>query len=308
MLKRTFAEVKAELARVAGPTGMQVTAPRLMELASLAQERLCVLGEWPYQYARIKFRQYGGIVSLPGEYEALVHTALEREPLTVQPAWFEFLEFGPGQTDRNRWANLGVDLGESPVYRQPGGEGATLTVSSTNGSDTGAVRIVGYDTEGVRHAVELALPQASSPVAWAKIVQVTKPVTAGDVVLSFTQADGEQYVGAAYRGRETNPTFRTYRFPIDDNDAKIVHAIVRRRLYPIQAETDELFITNLAAIRLGVKAVALEDAGRLGEAEGAFALAAGILAAEARLYRAQRTAPPVEVTRIGAMAGRPDIY
>lgn len=308
MIKRTFAEVKTELARVAGPTGMQVTAPRLMELASIAQERLCVLGEWPYQYARLKFRQYGGIVSLPCEYEALVHTTLDREPVEVQPAWFEFLEFGPGPMDRAQWSNLGADLGESPVYRQPGEPGATLKVAATNGSDSGMVKVFGCDTKGVRQQVDFALPHAVSPVEWSKITQVIKPATAGDVVLSLTDAFGTQYVAAAYRGRDTSPTFRTYRFPIAEDASRVVHAIARRRLYPVQAETDELFITNLAALRLGVKAVAFEDAGRLADSEAAFTLAAGILAAEARLYRAQRHAPPVNVTRIGALSARPDIY
>lgn len=308
MIKRTFADVKAELARVAGATGMQVNDGRLRELASIAQERLCLAGEWPYQYARVKFRQYGGVVSLPCEYESLVHTAVEREAVAIQPAWFEFLEYGPGPVDPARWTNLGLDLGESPVYQQPGPEGATLKVTSTEGADTGSVVVTGYDPEGVRRVVSFALPQATSPVAWAKISQVTKPATAGDVVLSYTDTFGQETVAASYRYRDLTPSFRQYRFPIGDDASKVVHAVVRRRLYPVKTDSDELFITNLAALRLGVKAVAFEDAGRLADSEAAFTLAAGILAAEARLYRAGQHTVPVNVSRVAALSTRSDIY
>lgn len=316
MLKRTFGEVKTELARVAGQTGMQVTDPRLREIASLAQERLCVEGEWPYQYARIKFRQHGGIVSLPGEYEALVHSTLDREPLALQPAWFEFLEYGPGPTDRKQWANLGVDLGESPVFGQPcggaaawpGEGGLPLRVVSTSGDDAGVVVVTGYDPSGVHQVVEYALPETASAVRWAKIVRVTKPVTTGDVVLSYRDDFGEEHLAATYRPRETTPSFRQYRFPVGEGASALVHGIARRRVYPIKTDTDELLITNLAALRLAVKAVAFEDNGSLELSEAAFRLAAQILAKESALYRSGQHIVPASVPRLSALSARGDIY
>ena len=307
MIKRKFSDVKVELSRVAGQTGMKATDDRVKELVSLAQERLCVLGEWPYQYARVKFRQFGGIVSLPCEYEALVHTTVNREPLALQPSWFEFLEFGPGPTDQSKWANVGVDLGESPVYRQPNSDGVTIKVTTT-GADTSTVTVEGYDIDGIKHSVDLVLPQATSAIKWSKISSVTKSRTAGDVVLSYTDGFGEEYVAAVYRARDTNPTFRAYRFPIDDDDSALVHGVVRRRLFPVVADSDELFITNLAALRLGVKAVASEDEGKLVDSEAAFGIARGILISEAKLYKASQHSVAVAVTKIGALSGRPDIY
>lgn len=308
MQKRTFGQVKTELRRVAGATGMQATDERLRELTFLAQERLCTLGQWPFQYARVKFRQFDDIVSLPSEYEALVHTTLDDEPLDVQPSWFEFLEFGPGSTEKTKWATVGIDLGESPVFRQPGANAGPVRVVSVNGDDSGNVVLTGLDGNGMSQTEALALPEAISTVRWSKLVQVTKPVTTGDVVLSLRTDDGDEVLLASYRGRDTNPTFRTYRFPVQQGTGKTVRAIVRRRLYPILSDNDELFVTNVGALRLGVKAIALEDAGKIGDAAGTFDLAASILSAEAKLYKETRANPGVNVSRVASMTTRPDIF
>jgi hypothetical protein len=308
MIKRTFADVKSELARVAGHAGMQTTDVRLREMVTIAQERLSVAGEWPYQYARLKFRQIGSLVCLPCEYEALVHSTVEREPIELQPSWFEFLDFGPGPTDQTKWANLGIDLGEVAVYRQPGTTGAVLNVTATEGADTGDVVVTGYDTNGVRKVVNYALPDATSTVRWSKVVQVTKPATLGDVVLSWEDDFAREQVAAVYRYRDKTPSFRSYRFPLLDTEDKIVHGIARRRLYPVTSDQDELFITNIAALRLAVKGVAFEDAGKIIEAETSFASAKKILTDEAARYQATKAAPPVNVTRIAALSTRPDIY
>lgn len=308
MTKRTFGQVKAELARVAGQTGMQAGDARLRELVSLAQERLCTLGQWPCQYARVKFAQFGGIVSLPTDYEAIVHATLEGEPLEVQPAWFEFLEYGPGPLDVKSWAHAGIDLGEAAVIRQPGAAGARLRVTSLQGDDAGAVTVFGYDHEGAKLTKTYTLPDATSADRWSKIERVVKPVTLGDVVLTLTDDAGEQFNVAVYRGRDTSPSFRTYRFPLTDRETKTLRAIVRRRLYPITGDNDELFVSNLGALRLGLKAIALEDAGKVGDAAALFDLAADILCKEAALYKASRQPAPVNVSRVAAMTTRPDVY
>jgi hypothetical protein len=310
MIKRTFGQVKTELSRVAGQTGMQATDPRLRELVNLAQERLSTMGEWPFQYARVKFCHFGGVLSLPCEYESLAHTAIEDQPVSIQPTWFEFLEYGPGPLKKESWSNLGLDLGESPVYRQPGTGGAKLRVASTNGDDAGNATVFGYDKTGVRREVTFALPDATSTVEWSKVTQVVKPVTAGDVVLSFTDIFGRTSQAAVYRSRDTSPTFRAYRFTgIADDQTKVIQGIVRRRLYPILTDNDEMFITNLGALRLGVKGIALEDKGDVVTAARTFELAKTILQDEARLYKGSRTsAPQVNVSRVASLSARADIY
>jgi hypothetical protein len=309
MIKRTFGDVKAEIATVAGQAGLAVDDPRLISLVNLAQERLCTKGEWPFHYCRIKFCQFGGIVSLPTEYEAIAHSTVDRVSVEVMAPWYELMESGPGPQDQKKWVNVGLDRGESPVYRQPGLDGAKLRVASTSGDDLGVVQIFGYDENGVRVKADLALPDATTTAKFSKVTQVIKPLTAGDVVLSCTDAWGEQFQIAVYRSRDVNPTFRTYQFTgIDDDKSKVIHAIVRRRLFPIVEDTDELFISNLGALRLGVKAVALEDKGDLQGASLALQLAQQILQDESRLYHAGRAVPAVTVSQVIALGGRPDIW
>ncbi|MEN9507058.1 MAG: hypothetical protein RI958_2984 [Actinomycetota bacterium] len=308
MIKRTYGDVKDELRRVAGQTGLIVDDARIKLSVNLVQERLCTQGEWPYQYARVKFRQRGGVVALPTQYEAIVHSAVEREPIETQPPWFEFLEFGPGPYVKGEWANYGLDMGEHPTYVAPPSMGATVRLTSTDGSDSGTVKIFGLDTNGVAKSENLVLPEATTSTVWSRIVQVVKPKTVGDVVLTFVDTFGQEYVGADYRARDVNPTFRLYRFTaIADDDTKMIDAIVRRRLFDVDADTDELFITNLNALRLGVKAVALLDKGDIQASEMAFAAASQILRDEGTRYRNHHPLP-VNGTKISAMSERGDIY
>jgi hypothetical protein len=309
MIKRTYGDVKDELRRVAGQTGLVVDDARLLMAVNLAQERLSTLGEWPFQYARVKFCQRGGVVALPTMYEAIVHAAINRESVETNPPWYEFIEYGPGPYQKNEWCNYGLDMGESPVFFQPGDGGATITITSTDGDDTGNVIVKGLDVNGVAQTVTLALPDASSTIKWSRVNQVIKPVTQGDVVLSFTDKYGAKILAGDYRARDINPSFRLYRFTaLSETKSKTVDAIVRRRLYEIAADTDELFITNLGALRLGVKGVALLDKGDLQASELAFSAAAQILRDETHKYRGSRQPAPVNVTRIASMAERQDIY
>lgn len=308
MIKRTFGSVKSELARVAGQSGMPVDDARLREIVFLAQERLCTKGEWPFQYDRLKFKQYDCVVSLPSEYESLVHTSLDRVPVEIQPPWFEFLENGPGPQDRDGWVNLGIDLGEWPVFWQPGSEGSKVRLVSTSGDDSGQVTVVGYDTDGLAQSLGLDLPDITTEIELSKITQVVKPVTAGDVVLSYVDEFGEESIAATYRARDTNPTFRTYRFPTISDEGTVVHGIARRRLYPITSDNDELLVPNLGALRLAVKGIAFEDNDKVIEAANCFALATEILREEAKLYRGSRNTAPVNVSRVSRLSVRPDIF
>jgi hypothetical protein len=309
MIKRTYGDVKDELRRVAGQTGLVVDDARLLMAVNLAQERLSTLGEWPFQYARVKFCQRGGVVALPTMYEAIVHAAINRESVETNPPWYEFLEYGPGPYQKNEWCNYGLDMGESPVFFQPGDGGATITVTSTNAADTGNVIVKGLDVNGVAQTATLALPDASSTIKWSRVNQVIKPVTQGDVVLSFTDKYGAKILAGDYRARDINPSFRLYRFSaLSETKSKTVDAIVRRRLYELSADTDELFITNLGALRLAVKGVALLDKGDLQASELAFSAAAQILRDETHKYRGSRQPAPVNVTRIASMTERQDIY
>lgn len=330
MIKRTFGDVKDEIRRVGGQTGLAPNDPRLPALVDLAQERLCVKGEWPFQYARLKFCQYGGVVSLPAEYETIVHSDICREHVPIFNSWYEFIEGGPGQQDRAAWVNVGVDRGESPVYRQPGSSGMLVKITSGTDERVSGVRpvitIFGYDENGLwirsdrgsgtlTDGVDLELRgdqvanYDTSTVKFSQVTQVRKTVTQADVVLTFIDESGTEFEGARYRHYDTNPSFRTYQFTgIRNRETKLIHAIVRRRLLPVRYDTDPLVVTSVSALRLAVMGIALEDKGDIVAAKVAFASATEILQDEAHLYKSGQPKPTVEVAPIGTCGGVPEIW
>ena len=192
-------------------------------------------------------------MALPTQYEAIVHTAINRQPVEIQPPWFEFLEYGPGPYQKNEWCQYGLDMGEHATYVAPPQYGAQARIASTSGSDTGVVTVYGLDANKVAQSVTFTLPDATSSVLWSRIDRVTKPETVGDLVLSFIDRNGRQYVAADYRARDKNPTFRLYRFTdLVEDASKTIDAIVRRRLFDVEQDSDELFVTNLSALRLEI--------------------------------------------------------
>jgi hypothetical protein len=329
----TYKDVKDELRRIAGQTGVQVDDPRMLTFLNLAQERLCVLGEWPFQYARLKFCQHGGLVSLPSEYEAIVHSSVDDNPAPIQNSWYEFLGEGPGQQDTAGWVNVGIDRGESPVFRQPGLPGKRLKVTALADERVGSgdelirptILVMGYDDTGawVRSyrdgalrdgvAVELAGDTSSGETEteekFSRITQVVKPATRDDVLLGYVDDAGVEYEAARYAARDLNPSFRQYHFPsIRPGDTALVRAIVRRRLPAVTEDTDPLFVPSLSALRLGVMGVALEDKGDLVQSQAAFALAKDFLTQLVSKYKATLPSPPVEVSPTMAFGDASTIF
>jgi hypothetical protein len=220
------------------------------------------------------------------------------------PPWFEFLEFGPGPVSSSTWNNNGVDQGESPVFLQP--RAATTVNVTSGGADTSNVTIFGLDQTGAEVSAVLALPNTTSSVQFTKITRVMKLATLGRVTLTYTTGT---IVAGIYRKRDTLPTFRNYRFPAIRSDRTIIiDAIVRRRLIDVVDDSSELFITNLGALRLAIKAIALEDKGDVANANGYFELAAKILRDESNEYRASSNPAPLNVTRVASLSARSDIY
>lgn len=320
MIKRTWADVKTELARVAGQAGVRADGDSLRNYANLAQERLITAGEWPFCYARLKFAQYEGLIALPSEFEALIKADVDRSPVKVFDRWYEFLEYGPGQQDKQGWTASAIDRGESPVYRQPGATAqvvrVTAAVDELVGDERRTVTILGYDGSGewVRtevdgvwqdgETVELKGDQeenyADTETLFKVITQVIKPATNGAVSISYINEFEEETIAARYRHNEVNPTYRTYFLPsIATDTTALVHALVRRRFTPVAADSDLLLVTSLPALRLGVIGIAQQDAGKTVEAEQTFAIAAGILREEAKLYSGSPK-PPLDVSPVCA--------
>lgn len=94
MIRRQFGDVKDQLARVTGTTGMAVTDERLIEYVNTATEELINEYDFPWAFDRLRFRVTTGRITLPGDYERIALMSLDRVPMQMQSPWFEFVGTG----------------------------------------------------------------------------------------------------------------------------------------------------------------------------------------------------------------------
>lgn len=324
MRRKTYGEVKTTLSRVASQVGLNVNDARLLELVNEAQERLSNEGEWPWMYERIRFCQYESLVALPCEYESMTSVVLDGSPIPMTDPWYEFVEGGPGPQDGDSTQyNVAIPRGESPVYRQSGDEPRKLKVYSSVDERTDGVRatirVYGYDhlgiwvrteTDGVwedGEEIDLrgddATNYAISTNFFTRITFVKKARTNGYVVMNYIDDLNVETQAGRYQYFDVNPSFRMYHLPyICDETTELVQARVRRRLLPLEVDTDPMTITNISALKHAVKAVSLGDQGKDSDAETSFMVATQILMKEAKLYRGGQPKERISVRIAGAFA------
>ncbi len=129
MIRATYGNLKAELARVAGTSGMSVTDPRLLVLTNMAVQELMNEGAWPGVVDRWKIRAVNGKIVLPPELDMLLEFTVDGIPQTIMSPWAEFVNYGPAMAEdilprngslvRTWWGMQGgnlYDRGELPVY------------------------------------------------------------------------------------------------------------------------------------------------------------------------------------------------
>lgn len=326
MLQRTLADVLPTLRRVAGQAGLRADDPRLIEMINDVQERLINdVDNAVGTMHRVKFCQYERMIALPAAYERILKGSVDRENAPVVDKWYEFMDFGPGHLDTGTGVNVMLDRGESPVVRQ-----STCTPSlvrcygykdeRVNGVAP-KIRVMGYDENGLwvrseaagvwSDGIELSINGHLDPnytvstVLFSRITQVIKPVTNGVVELYFytpNVADPLLFAGR-YEFWETNPSFRLYLAAgITPDACATIHVLARVRHRPVVALTDRLIIGSLPALKKAIRAVALEDAGKINDAEANWALAAQILRQEAKHYYGS-TKPAIDVSSSGAVLG-----
>lgn len=324
MVARTFGDVKEQLKRVAGQSGLRVDDARLVEYTNLAVERLLAECENPVgSLHRIKLCQYDRILALPSAYERLVKFSVDRGQVPVVNSWYEFLDYGPGHQDKISSVNVAIDRGESPIIRDLPSAGVLIRAYSYADERVDAVRpkikVYGYDqygvwvrteTEGVwSDGIELELRGDAatnyheSTVKFSKISSVVKPVTNGVVELHAIDEYGTTALLGRYSHKETNPSYRIYFAPgIDKCEGSVVHAVCRVRYQDIKSDSDLMLITSLPALRIAMRAIALEDSDKALDALALWRVAASILHKEAKHYYGSAN-PPVDVTAAGVAFG-----
>lgn len=317
-MRRTYGEIKSQLARVAGQSGLSVGDTRLLEMVNEAQERLCTLGEWDEMYDRIRFCQYEGLVALPVEYSNITAVVIEGRPHELTDPWFEFVSAGPGPVTSQY--EVAIPRGEAPVYRQSRDVPRYIRVYSSADERTDGVRptvrICGLDENGhwVRtevngvwqdgENVELrgddVTNYATTTHKFSKVTFVEKARTNGHVVLHYIDDLDVETQAARYNHYDVNPTFQIYHIPtIGDDSTKCLQARVRRRVSPITQDSDLMTISNITALKHAIKAVGFSDQGKDVESETSYEVAKRVLGEAAKLNRGGRPNAPITVKMVG---------
>lgn len=248
MVSRTWGDVKAELARYAGQTGLPVTDPRLLTSINLIQEELINEGDFPGVVDRWRIVADSGVLVLPGHLDRLMQITIRGIPTDVKSPWFSFVAYGPGiqddETFRNRdWVAWGHDDGilevgefptKTPIPLSTGSAGLpgpwNLRVYASVGETEGAYCTVqGLDEndleirtqlsdgsstwiDGERIPISLGSSFYESTKTFSELKAFTKPMTNGYVRLTAWNGTTEVEL-SNYSPDETTPSYHKYYSP-----------------------------------------------------------------------------------------------
>lgn len=296
-MKLTLGDVRAGIAKVLSLPEDDI---RVIRFINEAQQRLAYKGKWQGTLAKYVVTQSAGLITWPRQLETIEAAAIDSNPAVVRNRWYEFVESGPGLVDASGAdASTLIDRGEAVTFSdiETTGNPKKLKFYSTAGTDDGGLEILvqGYDWDGnwVRNKVSntwmdgevLTLPAAGgsgyvlSTSNYSAITGIQKTVTGGnikleelDTVTSVVREIGE------YEPTEVRPVYRRSMVPgLSDSQAKTVTVIGKMRFIPAVVDSDWLYISYEAALRLMVQAVDKEEKNLIEESFAYEAKALGLM-------------------------------
>lgn len=284
-MKLTLGDVRAGIAKVLSLPEDDI---RVIRFINEAQQRLAYKGKWQGTLAKYVVTQSAGLITWPRQLETIEAAAIDSNPAVVRNRWYEFVESGPGLVDASGAdASTLIDRGEAVTFSdiETTGNPKKLKFYSTAGVDDGGLELLiqGYDWDGnwVRNKVSntwmdgevLTLPAAGgsgyvlSTSNYSAITGIQKTVTGGnikleelDTVTSVVREIGE------YEPTEVRPVYRRSMIPgLSDSQAKTVTVIGKMRFIPAVVDSDWLYISYEAALKLMVQAIDKEEKNLLEE-------------------------------------------
>ena len=290
MIRRTLGDVRTTISRVLQlqnnpditSTGVDVVRDRVNEI----QERLISKGKWVGLKSRYSFCTYEGCITLPRELDSILGFAVDSVPKHVMNQWYEFLDGGAGiQTPSNGWSDA-LDRGLVVTFNDicgskyirvyadaPEDAAARILIK---GMDANGNRVMTYDggvlIDGEYINLSGAHPAVSVNV-FTVIDSVVKPQTNGFIRLYAYDGSAQSAI-AVYHPSETNPVYRRYAVPglqpIPYNPTPVPHTVTilaKRKFIPAVSDTDDLLITNIAALKNMAIAIEKEEVYSSTEAE-----------------------------------------
>lgn len=337
MIRRTFGQIKAELARVAGSSGMSMNDVRVREIFNEATEELMNEGDWPGVVDRYQFRIRNGHIILPYFLDRIMGVAVNNTAYSLRSPWYEFVEYGPGTQNQCNWIDAVIDRDETAIQvPMPCGTAwslytvcevdervanvrPTLIVQGRNGAN----RIVRtYAGTAWMDGETLELNGDTDPFTFAgtalfsEITNVIKPETNGYVELWGTNGTSNELL-ASYAPDETNPSYHAYFLPTlsreidccclpcnDDNPERYATVLVRgrKRFIPVNSDNDPCIISNIPAMKAMFMAIQWKQTNNFESYAAYKATAVDIMKKEAAGYRGRTKTPTLTFGR-GASLG-----
>lgn len=128
MISRTLGDVRTEVARICGNSGMPITDARIVDRINYGIQELMNEGAFPGVVDRYHVRATDGAIVLPADLDMMLEFTLDGVPQQIMSPWAEFVNWGPGPAEdllprnslgfRTWWGCAGgniYDRGESPV-------------------------------------------------------------------------------------------------------------------------------------------------------------------------------------------------
>ena len=346
MNRYTYGDLKPELARIAGVSGMDVSDSRVMSYANLATQELMNEWDWPQLIVRMQFKTTSCKINVPSEFDRILSLMINGVPQPMQSPWFEFVGYGPG------WPNiLGAPATTSldgQLLRELEGvldreQVATFEDIPSDGTlynpvvycdaneMVNGVRplmiIQGYDSNGqwVRSTdvttpgqmidgIQVALNGDTAPYAanvsqtFSVITAILKPVTRGYVYLYVTNGTNNVFL-CSYAPYDTRPFYRRYFIPnLTKGTTYCIICRLRKRYTPIYTVNDFLLIPNLAALSTMIQAVYYREATNFQLYEQYKAAAVDILKKEMTAYIGKQAQKPLITVNEGMGVRRDGNY
>ena len=337
MIRRTLAQARPELARIAATSGFTASDSRILDRINQATEELINEGDWPGIVDRYLFSSSTGDIILPSFLDRIIGVAINNLPYSMRSPWYEFIEYGPGPQGACGWMDSVIDRGETaiqvPFPSLDQGPWTLYCISEL--SESGQILVQGRlanhrevrtqpTTDVFIDGEQLYFSPPGSPnygvVQFAEITAVEKPLSNGYVELWATNGNPAQDIMlAAYAPEETMPSYHGYFLPslhIDccrscccgTTSPSGTHAPMtvlvrgRRRFVPLTTDTDQLMISNLPALVSMLMAIQKREVGDIEGYANYKGAAIGLMRSEANSYRGKIKTPALTFER-GAAFG-----
>lgn len=279
------------------PNGYDEFLPKL----NLACGRLTTSGKWKGSFVAVVFEAASGVITLPPRFMSILSAKFDSWPTQVYSQWFDYMVVGPSSLEESTYWPYGpiTDLGDGYVTQTLQETDGVMRIGSSASDDGLQVRIFGVDSTteepvvddmGVEgELVTLSAPFVTTTASFSEITGFQKPVTNSAVTVTLVPDDASANVALAeYQSWETFPSYRRYRIGPSTRTVKV---LCQRRFIPMISETDWVIPGDIHALKMALKALALEDAGYEEKAAFCWDRAYESLNAEAKSLRGGNQVP-----------------